>query len=531
MNTSELFVKSLEAEGVAYVFGVPGEENLHFLDALRQSKIRFIPTRHEQSAGFMAATIGRLTGKPGVALSTLGPGATNLVTAAAYAELGGMPLMMITGQKPIRKSKQGAFQIINTVEMMKPVTKMTKQIVNGDAVAAMVREAFRQAEEERPGAVHLELPEDVAEDTVDGQPFEVRKVRRPVAEEKAIMEAVKMIQAAKHPLILIGAGANRKLTAKSLGLLIEKTGIPFFNTQMGKGVVDERHPLFLGTAALSAGDYVHAAVDAADLIINIGHDVIEKPPFIMTPGGTQVIHVNFTGAKVDRIYFPQLEVIGDIGNAVWQLSERLQKQAHWDFAPLMKAREERLKTTEAEGALADFPVRPQRLVHDVRQAMPSDGAVCLDNGMYKIWFARQYEAHTQNSLLLDNALATMGAGLPSAIATALTYPEKKIVTVAGDGGFLMNVHELATAMRLKLNITILLLNDNAYGMIKWKQDGMQLPSFGLALQNPDFVKLAESFGAHGERIEKTEDLLPTLKAALDRPGINLIEVPVNYVWP
>ncbi len=528
MTASELFVRSLEAEGVKYIFGVPGEENLHFLEALRTSSITLITTRHEQSAGFMAATFGRLTGKTGVALSTLGPGATNFVTAAAYAQLGGMPMLMITGQKGIWKSKQGAFQIVNTIDLMKPVTKFAKQIVNGDSVAASVREAFRQAEEERPGAVHLELPEDVATDTTDQEPFPVKRVRRPIAEGKAIAEAVRMIEAAKRPLLLIGAGANRKLTAKMLREFVDTTSIPFFNTQMGKGVIDERHPLFLGTAALSAGDYVHCAVEAADLIINIGHDVVEKPPFIMKRGGQQVIHVNFCSAKVDQIYFPQLEVIGDIANAIWQIKEQLTQQTHWDFSVFLRARERLLAHSAETEQDNSFPIKPQRVVSLVREAMPSDGIVCLDNGMYKLWFARHYHAHEPNTLLLDNALATMGAGLPSAMAAALIYPDRKIMAVCGDGGFMMNSQELETAVRLKLHIVILLLNDNGYGMIKWKQAGMELPNFGLEFKNPDFVKYAETYGAHGVRAEKTEDVLGLLSHALNTPGVHLIELPLDY---
>ncbi|MCX6714224.1 MAG: acetolactate synthase large subunit [Candidatus Uhrbacteria bacterium] len=528
MHAAELFVKSLEQEGVKYVFGVPGEENLRFLEALRTSSIQFVPTRHEQSAGFIAATIGRLTGKTGVALSTLGPGATNFMTAAAYAQLGGMPMLMITGQKPIRKSKQGAFQIIDVVNMMRPVTKFTKQLIDGEAVAATVREAFREAEEERPGAVHIELPEDVADDLVESQPLEVKKIRRPIAEEKAISQAVELIQNAKSPLLLIGAGANRKLTAKMLREFIDKTGIPFFDTQMGKGVVDERHELYVGTAALSANDYVHCAVEAADLIINVGHDVVEKPPFIMKRNGQTVIHINFYSAKMDQIYFPQQEVIGDIANAIWQIKERITPSSHWDFSKFLHARNQLLSYISSSSIDQSFPIKPQTLVATVRETLPSDGIACLDNGMYKLWFARQYQAHEPNTLLLDNALATMGAGLPSAIAAAMLFPEKKILAICGDGGFMMNSQEMETAVRLRLNITILLLDDNGYGMIKWKQTGMQLPTFGLEFKNPDFVKYAESYGAFGHELEKTEDLKALMKKTFAVPGIHLIHIPVDY---
>lgn len=530
MNASELFVKALENEGVEYIFGVPGEENLDFLEALRTSKIKLIVTRHEQVAGFMAATVGRLTGKPGVCISTLGPGATNFVTAAAYATLGGMPMMMITGQKPIKSSKQGHFQIVNITELMAPVTKYTKSIINANLVASQVREAFRIAMEERPGAVHLELPEDIAaEETENEYVFQVEKLRRAIAEEKAIARAVEMIRAAKSPLLLIGSGANRKVTAKMLREFVDEIGIPFFNTQMGKGVIDEKHPLYLGTAALSANDYLHCAVDKADLIINVGHDVVEKPPFIMKRDGRQVIHVNFYSAKVDNVYFPQLEVIGDIGNAVWQMKEHLKKQkGEWDFSYTQKIKN-KIEEHIARDIHDDrFPIIPQRVVHDVRSSLPEDGILTLDNGMYKLWFARNYKAAEPNTLLLDNALATMGAGLPSAMAAKLLFPQKKVVAVCGDGGFMMNSQDLETAIRMGLDLVIIILNDNGYGMIKWKQEGMGFEKFGLDFGNPDFVKYAEAYGANGYRVQSANEFAPLLESCLNKKGVHLIEVPVDY---
>ncbi|MCX9140118.1 acetolactate synthase large subunit, partial [Pseudomonas sp. DCB_PUT] len=366
-KAADVVVQCLENEGVEYVFGIPGEENLDLLESLRKSKIKLVLTRHEQSAGFMAATYGRLTGKTGVSLSTLGPGATNLVTASAYAYLGGMPMMMITGQKPIKKSKQGRFQIIDVCGMMDPITKYTHQFASADNIPARMREAFRLAEEEKPGAVHLELPEDIAAEQTDALPIPRSLHRRPLAEHVAIEAAVEKLKTARNPILVIGAGANRKMTAKVLKQLIDKTGIPFITTQMGKGVVDERHPRFLGNAALSSGDFVHRAVEAADLIINIGHDVIEKPPFFMVRGGTEVIHINFRSAEVDAVYFPQVEVIGDIANAVWQISEALNDTSHWDFTRLMAIREAN-EAQIAEGADDNrFPVYPQRLVADIRR--------------------------------------------------------------------------------------------------------------------------------------------------------------------
>lgn len=528
MKASDLFVKALENEGVEYIFGVPGEENLDLLESLRTSKIKLIITRHEQAAGFMAATIGRLTGKPGVALSTLGPGATNFITAAAYANLGGMPLLMITGQKPVKQSKQGRFQIVDTVQIMKPVTKYAKQVVYSESIPVIIREAFRYAEQERPGVVHIELPEDVAREEVDATLFDTEKVRRPVAEEKAIAQAVELIEKAQRPLLVIGAGANRKQTAKMLTEFVKKTGIPFVSTQMGKGVIDERFGQYIGTAALSENDYAHCAIDRADLIINVGHDTVEKPPFIMKRDHDQkVIHINFFKAELDTIYFPQIEVVGDIANAIWQIKEAVTPQ-NWDFEYYKKVKslfDEHIKLTDE---LVRHPLPPQYVLSEVRRVMPDDGIVALDNGIYKVWFARQYQTYQPNTLLLDNALATMGAGLPSAMGAKLVNPDKKVVAVCGDGGFMMNSQELETAIREKIDLTIIILNDNAFGMIKWKQKQDNFENFGLEYNNPDFVKYAQSYGAAAYRVERAEDFGKLLKKSFDSSGVTVIEVPVDY---
>ena len=528
MKASDLFIKALENEGVEYIFGIPGEENLDILNSLINSDIELILTRHEQGAGFMAATYGRLTGKPGVCMSTLGPGATNLVTPAAYAQLGAMPMLMITGQKPIKKSKQGRFQIIDVVDMMQSITKFTKQIVNGNNIPSLVRESFRLATEERPGAVHLELPEDVAAEESDFKLFEVVGHRRPDANNKSIVSASRMIEEAKSPLILIGAGANRKRTSYALKEFVEQTGIPFFNTQMGKGVIDERHPLFLGTAALSANDFLHNAIRQADLIINVGHDVIEKPPFFMEEGKQKVIHVNFFPAEVDDVYFPQLNVVGDIAHSVHRLADMVDPAEHWDFSYYKKVK------TEVDSHLHKyfedkrFPLLPQRLVNVVRKALPEDGIVTLDNGVYKIWFARNYECYQPNSLLLDNALATMGAGLPSAMAAKMIHPKKKVISVCGDGGFMMNSQELETAVRLNLNLVVIILNDSSYGMIKWKQEAMGFQNYGLDYKNPDFVAYANSYGAIGHRPTSDEGFKTILNSCLETDGVHVIDLAVDY---
>lgn len=528
MKSSDLFVACLEKEKVRWVFGVPGEENLDLLDSLSRSTIRFVATRHEQGAGFMAATFGRLTGRVGVCLSTLGPGATNLMTAAAYAQLGAMPMLMITGQKPIRHAGQGQFQKLDIVNMMEPVTKYSEQLVSGHGVPASVRESIRIAEEERPGAAHIELPEDIASEEVDDEWLPAGNVRRPVAEVKSLRRCLELLQDSRRPLLVIAAGANRKRTANQLRRFVDQTGIPFITTQMGKGVVDECHPLFLGNAALSEGDFIHRAIQHADLILNVGHDLMEKPPFIMQKGNRQVVHINFSAARVDPVYFPQTEVVGDIAHTIWQLGESLDVPDHWDFDFFDQTRKALEQHIAAASDVEDYPLRPERLVADVRTAMPDEGVIALDNGIYKIWFARNYRARCPNTVLLDNALATMGAGLPSAIAACLVNPETPVMAICGDGGFMMNSQELETAVRLKLNLVVLVLTDGSYGMIKWKQEHMGFDSFGLDFQNPDFVVYATAYGAHGHRLERCGQLTEMIRSAQARGGVHLIDVPVDY---
>ncbi|EMR12267.1 acetolactate synthase [Methylophaga lonarensis MPL] len=528
MKTADLFVKALENEGVEYIFGIPGEENLDFLDALQHSSIKLIVTRHEQGAGFMAANYGRLTGKPGVCLSTLGPGATNLVTPAAYAQLGGMPMLIITGQKPIKASKQALFQIIDTVNMMRPITKFTKQVVHGNTVAAIVREAFRIAVEERPGAVHIELPEDIAAEEASERIYTVENIRRPDADNTAIKQAIEMISSATMPLVLIGAGANRKRASKALTRFVEKTGIPFFNTQLGKGVIDERHDSYLGTAALSESDFLHCAIDRADLIINVGHDEVEKPPFFMSDGGAKVIHINFNAAEVDPVYFPQLDVIGDIATSINRLTDKLTPQPHWDFSYYYRVKQEVQERLSHYSEDDRFPVLPQAAVATIRRCMGEQDILALDNGIYKVWFARNYPCYDNNTLLLDNALATMGAGLPTAMMAKLHHPERKVMAVCGDGGFMMNSQELETAVRLGLDLVVVIFNDNGFGMIKWKQQGMGFKDFGLSFGNPDFVKYAESYGAVGHRPESFPEFARILEQSLNSKGVHLIDLAIDY---
>jgi acetolactate synthase-1/2/3 large subunit len=523
---SDLFVAALENEGVDRIFGLPGEENLDLVESIRRSSIQLVLTRHEQAAAFMAATHGRLTGKPGVCVTTLGPGALNLATGAAYALLGAMPAILVTGQKGIRSARQARFQIVDIVATMKPLTKLSRQIVSPGTIPTLVREAFRVAEEERPGPVHLELPEDVAREASEGAALVApHPVELPVASAPALDRAAEVIRKAKRPLVMLGAAASRPRSTSDLAQFVLRTQLPFFTTQMGKGTVPGGTRLYMGTAALSERDYVHEAIERADLIVTIGHDTVEKPPFIMSARGPSVVHVGYEPAHVEEIYFPQTEVVGDLGPSLRLLADRLEGQLPHAGA-LLPLHDGILSRIAARASEDRFT--PQRIVHDVRQVMPADGIVALDNGMYKIWFARNYRTGVANTLLLDNALATMGAGLPSAIAAAMLHPGRRVMAVCGDGGFMMNSQELETALRSKLNLVVLVLEDRAYGMIRWKQAVDGFADFGMNFGNPDFVKYAEAYGAAGARVTDVRALSSTLEAAFAAGGVHLVVVPIDY---
>ena len=527
IKASDLLVSALENEGVTHVFGVPGEENLDFVESLRTSAIKLVVTRHEQPAAFMAATYGRLTGRPGVCLSTLGPGALNLVTGAAYALLGAMPMILITGQKPILSSRQARFQIVDIVNTMRPLTKHSGQIVSAASIPTTVREAFRIAREERPGPVHLELPEDIAREMTDQTALiPPHDTQLPVASEASLARAAELIAAAKRPLVMLGAGANRVALAEALSAFVKRTGIPFFNTQMGKGAVTGCSDLYIGTAALSERDYIHRMIDKSDLIVAIGHDTVEKPPFLMTRD-QHVIHVGFMPATVERVYYPDTEIIGDIGPGLLRLADILKGRLRQDPS-FLALKDEVIAHVGDRAAETRFPLTPQRIVHDVREAMPANGIVALDNGMYKIWFARNYRTQVANTLLLDNALATMGAGLPSAMMASMLNPDKRVLAVCGDGGFMMNAQELETAIRLNLNLVVLILEDHAYGMIRWKQAVDQFPDYGMTFKNPEFVQYAAAYGAKGRRVSDADGLVPALEQAFTEGGVQLVCVPVDY---
>lgn len=526
MKASDLFVRQLEEEGVEYIFGLPGEENLDFLESLRTSNIKLVVTRHEQTAAFMAATYGRLTGKAGVCFSTLGPGATNLVTGVAHAQLIGAPLVSISGQKAVRGNRQARFQLIDIVSMMRPITKEAISIVDPGVIPTIVRNAFKLAQAERPGAVHIELPEDVAESQTEARVQKRGLVRRPAPDPKAILRAAELINKSKNPLIILSSGANRNLITRQLMQFIEKTGIYAVHTQMGKGVVSDASEYSLFATGIHRRDYVNCGIDLADVIITIGYNIVEYPPFVWNRDlDKKIINVDFTEAEVDAYYDPDIEVVGDIACTLRQLGELIAgKKSNDTFKPVRDFLDRKLTLDVKK----HYPLTPQEVVWHVREVLSHEDILTLDNGIYKLWFSRLYRTYKPNTFLLDNALATMGAGLPAGIAAKMVKPDRNVLVVVGDGGFMMNSRELETALRYDIPVVILLLNDNAFGFIKWEQQAKGFQNFGLEYRNPDFVKYAESYGAVGMKVKQDDNLSDMLRKAFSLRTVVLIECPIDY---
>ena len=532
MKASDLFVKILEEHWVETIYWVPGEENLDFLDSLSRSNIELIITRNEQTAVFMAATFGRLTWKVGVAISTLGPGATNMLTGVAYAQLWGMPILVITGQKPVKHSKQGAFQIIDVVSMMKPITKYTTTIFSPARIPHILNNAIATAENERPWAVHIELPEDIAWEEINSDITikDIVKSRRPWIDKKMLNTFIWEIEKAKSPIILVWAWANRKRITKYLTKFISDYNIPYFTSQMGKWVVDWKNDQYLWTAALTAWDYIHSALEKSDLIISIWYDPIEKPTKILSWTDTKVIHVNFYPVDSDLVYHPYLEVIGDIWNTMWLLSEKNINSSNWDFSEIYKINKENKKIIKQNLSLEDHTdiMMPRKLCNDVREVLKKDDILTLDNWLYKVWIARNYRTYEPNTLLLDNALATMWAWLSSAMEAKRLNPDKKVVCVTWDWWLVMNLWDIETAVRLKLDIVVVILNNRNYWMIKWKQKNSWFGDFWLDFWNPDFVKLADSFWAKWYKVKKKQDFKNILEKSVKSKWVILIDVDFEY---
>jgi acetolactate synthase-1/2/3 large subunit len=526
MKASDLLVRQLEEEGVEYVFGLPGEENLSFLESLRTSRIKVHITRHEQAAAFRAATYGRLTKKAGVCFSTLGPGATNLVTGIAHAQLIGAPLVAITGQKALRNNRQARFQLIDVVSLMRPITKHSGSIADPSTIPTVVRNAFKLAQAERPGAVHIELPEDVAESATDATVQLPGASRRPAPDRSAVAVAARLINSARHPLILLSGGANRNLITEELASFVETTQIHVVHTQMGKGVLSDASQYSLFTTGVHRRDYVNCGIDQADLIITIGYNVVEYPPYVWNRNlDKKILHIDFTGAELDKYYNPVLELVGDVSLALRLLGEQVALRSNDEVFPAIRA----FLNKKLDGPFErKFPPTPQEVVWHVRNTLAEDDIVALDNGIYKLWFCRLYKTYKPNTFLVDNALASMGAGLASAMTAKMLNPYKKVLAVVGDGGFMMNAQELETAIRCNIPVVVLILNDNAFGFIKWEQQAKGFANFCLDVGNPDFSRFAESFGAAGFRVGKGDDLSAVLREAfsLKRPAV--VECPIDY---
>ncbi|MGD1903402.1 MAG: acetolactate synthase large subunit [Geitlerinemataceae cyanobacterium] len=528
MNTAELLVKCLENEGVKYIFGLPGEENLAVLEALRNSPIEFITTRHEQGAAFMADVYGRLTGKAGVCLSTLGPGATNLMTGVADANLDGAPLVAITGQVGTDRMHIESHQYLDLVAMFAPVTKWNKQIVRPSIVPEVVRKAFKQAQQEKPGAVHIDLPENIAGMPADGVSLHINTKETQYASYASFNDASTLISRATNPLLLVGNGAIRDNASDALTEFATRLNIPVVNTFMGKGVISYTHPLSLWTVGLQQRDYISCGFDNTDLVICVGYDLVEYSPKKWNPNGEiPIVHVSTAPAEIDSSYIPKVEVVGNMTDSLNELLRRSDR-THKEEPHAVALRDDIRADYEQYATDTEFPIKPQKLIYDLRQVMEPNDIAISDVGAHKMWMARHYHCERPNTCLISNGFAAMGIAIPGAIAAKLVYPDRNIVAVTGDGGFMMNCQELETALRAKTPFVTIIFHDGGYGLIEWKQEAQYDRASFIKFTNPDFVKLAESMGLKGYRISTTEEFVPTLKEAMAQDVPAVIDCPIDY---
>ncbi len=532
MKASTLFVKCLEKEGVEYIFGLPGEENADIMISLMDSKIDFVLCRHEQVAAFMADVYGRLTGRAGVCLGTLGPGATNLITGVADGNMDRAPMIVLTGQADTQRLHKESHQNMDVVRMFAPVTKWNFTVHHPTNIPEMIRKGFKVAQAEKPGACHIELPEDLAKEDVpeEYQPLEPRRVRRPGADHKAVKEALALIKKAKHPVILAGNGSLRKRATAQLREFAKKSGIGVVSTFMGKGVIPRDDPHCLFTMGLQARDHITCEMEKADLVICVGYDLVEYHPRFWNIGREKsVIHIDFEPAEIDRHYDPDVELAADIADSIWQLNQEMPAKPLFDITRFAEFRKVMIDDLEAHANDdTEGSIRPQKALYDLRQVMGPDDIVLSDVGAHKMWVGRYYQCDEPNTCLISNGFCSMGFALPGAMAAKLVHPDRRVVAVAGDAGYLMNVHDLETAVRRKLNFVSLVWEDCEYGLIKWKQTNQFGRHSDLRFTNPDWVKLAESFGCWGKRVENARDLRGALEEAFqqDRPAI--VVMPVDY---
>ena len=533
MKASDLFVKCLEEEGIEYIFGVPGEENADFMISLENSeKIKFILTRHEQGAAFMAEIYGRLTGNAAGCLGTLGPGATNLITGVADSNMDHAPMLALTGQGSSQRLHKESHQIMDVVKMFEPVTKWATTVLHQDNIPEIIRKAVRVARSEKPGAVHIELPEDIAKLPTTTQPLRPQRFRRAVADDKIVNQAFNILRHAKHPIILAGNGSIRRRASKQLRLFCEKTGIGVINTFMAKGCVDMDADYCLYTVGLQARDVVACALEKADVVITLGYDMVEYHPSLWNKQGKRhIIHADFQPAEIDADYHPETELVGDLAHTLWMLNERVEAAGGLNFdlsnqAATRRDMQEELaiyKDDDTQGS-----IRPQKVLWDCRQTMGADDILLSDVGAHKMWIARHYQCHEPNTCLIPNGFCSMGFALPGAIAAALVHPDRRILSISGDAGYLMNVQEMETARRLNVNIVTMVWEDNMYGLIAWKQQNEFGKHTDLSFGNPDWLKLADSFGWSGYKVENSKNLVATLEKAFSEQGPSLVVVPIDY---
>jgi acetolactate synthase I/II/III large subunit len=526
MQAAKLFIKCLENEGVEVIFGIPGEENLAVMDALLDSSIRFITTRHEQGAAFMADVYGRLTGRAGVCLSTLGPGATNLVTGVADANMDHAPVVAIAGQAATTRLHKESHQVLDLVNMFQPITKYAAQILEPEIIPEIVRKAFKLAQLEKPGACFIDFPENIAEMEAAAEPLKVQYAAPPRPASLKLEQAAEMISQARFPIILAGNGVIRARCAEALVKFSESLNIPVATTFMAKGAVPASHPLSLGTVGLQAHDYVSCGFDRADVIVCVGYDIVEYHPYLWhKTRDRKIVHIDTRPAEVDAHYILAVGVVGDLGAALTELTPLCRPHDGREFDGLHQAITRELSWQVDDNS---FPLKPQRIMRDLRAALDKEDIVISDVGAHKLWMARMYQAEHPNTCIISNGFASMGIALPGAIAAAYAFPARHVVAVTGDAGFLMNSQELETAMRLRTPMVVLIWSDNSYGLIEWKQRVQYGRTSHVEFGNPDFVKYAESFGARGHRIERADQLLPTLKQALAERSVSLIDCPVDY---
>lgn len=526
MKAAELFVRCLENEGVEYIFGIPGEENLDVMDALLDSSIDFVTVRHEQGAAFMADIYGRLTGKAGVCLATLGPGATNLITGVADANLDHAPVVAIAGQASTQRLHKESHQVLDLELIFQPITKYSSRILTPDVINEVVRKAFKLAQAEKTGACFIEFPENIAEMEVDADPLRVKHATSPEPPREKVERAAEIISNAKNPMILAGNGVIRGKAWQQLADFAERLRIPVANTFMAKGVIPFKHPMALGSAGLQANDYISCGFSKADVIICIGYDLVEYHPYLWHPTRDRtIVHIDQSPAEVDAYYPVEVGVIGDIKHSLLRIMEVASPSTGSAMRALREALIEEMNQHKDDTSV---PMKPQKIIWDLRTAMDLEDIAISDVGAHKMWMSRMFRCEFPNTCLISNGFASMGIAVPGAIGAKLALPDRKVVAVTGDAGFMMNSQEIETALRRNTPFVILIWNDSGYGLIEWKQMNQFGRPSNVRFTNPDFVKYAEAFGAKGYRITEGEQLLPTLKKALADNTVSIIDCPVDY---